>query len=107
MARHLWIRVHRACSLPIWVALDPDDMRRVQQSDRDDYGNTFHGVSIGARERFGPLPDPASDIAGPVGRDIPASVRDWALLPNLAGHAIGSAGLDRGELRRFSDAADC
>lgn len=62
------------------VALDPDYMRRVQESDHDDDGNDiFMGVFHPDRERYGPVLDPASDIVGPLGRDIPASVRDWAL----------------------------
>ena len=55
---------------------DPTTMRRVQESDDDDI---FMGVLHRAMRTRGPLLDPVSDIAGPLGRDIPASVRDWAL----------------------------
>ena len=91
------------------VALDPDYMRRVQESDRDDDGNDiFMGVFHPERERYGPLLDPTSDIVGPIGRDIPASVRDWALTsePRRAREA-GPAAWILEELRRFSDAAGC
>ena len=80
------------------VALDPDYMRRVQESDHDDDGNDiFMGVFHPDREMFGPLLDPASDIAGPVGRDIPASVRDWALTSeSRRAPEAGPPGLDSG-----------
>ena len=47
-------------------ALDPDYMRRVQESDHDDDGNDiFTGVFHPIREMYGPQLDPVSDIAGP------------------------------------------
>jgi hypothetical protein len=91
------------------VALDPDYMRRVQESDHDDDGNDiFMAVFHPCREMFGPLLDPASDIAGPLGRDIPASVRDWALTSeSRRALEAGPPAWILGELRRFSDAAEC
>jgi hypothetical protein len=90
------------------VALDPDYMRRVQESDHDDDGNDiFMGVFHLERGRYGPLLDPVSDIVGSLGRDIPASVRDWALTSE-PGRVRGSGApawvLE--ELRRFGDGAD-
>jgi len=91
------------------VALDPDYMLRVQESDHDDDGDDiFTCVFHPDRERFGPLLDPASDIVGPLGRDIPASVRDWALTsePRRAREADPPAWILE-ELRRFNDDAGC
>jgi len=87
------------------VALDPDYMRRVQESDHDDDGNDiFMGVFHPYRERYGPPLDPISDIAGSLGRDIPASVRDWALTsePRRV-REEGAPAWVLEELRRFSD----
>lgn len=90
------------------VALDSDYMRRVQESDHDDDGNDiFMGVFHPDRERYGPLLDPASDIVGPLGRDIPTSVRDWALTPEpRRARDAGAPAWILEELRRFNDAAE-
>ena len=81
MARQLWIRGSPSLRLPI---------------------------SGWRWTRFGPLLDPASDIVGPLGRDIPASVRDWALTsePRPAREAGPPAWILE-ELRRFNDDAGC
>jgi hypothetical protein len=84
-------------------------MLRVQESDHDDDGDDiFTCVFHPERERFGPLLDPSSDIVGPLGRDIPASVRDWALTsePRRAREADPPAWILEG-LRRFNDDAGC
>lgn len=60
------------------VVLRPEYMRQAFEASRDDDGNeTFRGV-YGSWRLF-PMPDPAVDIVHHLGRDIPASVRDWAL----------------------------
>jgi hypothetical protein len=64
------------------VALRPGYVRRVREAQRNDDGGegfmwafTHHEVN----EVINPPLDPATDIVLDLGRDIPSSVRDWAL----------------------------
>jgi hypothetical protein len=62
------------------VALRSGYVRRVHEAQRyDDGSDGFRSVFLPGREATNPPPDPASDIAGDLGRDIPSWVRDWAL----------------------------
>lgn len=64
------------------VILLPDYMRRAFVASRDDDGeDRFRGVYGAGRSC--PLPDPAVDIVHDLGRDIPASIRDWALTADI------------------------
>jgi hypothetical protein len=85
------------------VALDPGYVRRIWQQEHDRAGtNTFRGVFT--LLRYPPL-DPVADIAGPLGRDIPAWVRAWALAAEQA-TAVKPPAWIKEELLRFSDAAE-
>jgi len=61
------------------VALRPQYMRRVHAAQRGDDGSEgFQWAFTRGDREFPPL-DPAADIALDLGRDIPPSVREWAL----------------------------
>jgi hypothetical protein len=87
------------------VALRSDYVRRVHEAQRyDDGSDGFQSVFLPGREETNPPPDPASDIVGDLGRDIPSWVRDWALnaAPPSGGDPAAPAWvLD--ELLRFPD----
>lgn len=58
------------------VVLRPEYMRRAFEACRDDDGRAgFRGVYGGWSC---PPPDPVADIVHGLGRDIPASIRDWS-----------------------------
>jgi hypothetical protein len=61
------------------VALRPDYVRRVHQAQRNDDGRDGFRWAFTRHDQENPLLDPASDIVLDLGRDIPSSVRDWAL----------------------------
>jgi hypothetical protein len=60
------------------VALRPGYVRRVHEAQRDDGSDGFMWAFT-RHERENPPLDPAADIVLGLGRDIPSSVRDWAL----------------------------
>ena len=82
------------------------DLRAVPQPKMN--AEVVRGGIAASANHIPPLLDPASDIVGPLGRDIPASVRDWALTsePRRAREAGPPAWILE-ELRRFNDAAGC
>lgn len=61
------------------VALRPQYMRRVHDAQRGDDGSDGFWWAFARGERDIPPLDPAADIALDRGRDIPSSVREWAL----------------------------
>ena len=62
------------------VALRPDYVRRVHEAQRyDDGSDGFMRVFVALHEEINPPLDPAADIVSDLGRDIPSSVRNWAL----------------------------
>lgn len=71
------------------VVLRPEYMRRVYNLFcRDDDGAyNFRGVYT--HWSSCPRPDPAVDMVHGLGRDIPASVRDWALSADLPPEGVG------------------
>ncbi len=86
------------------VALDLGYVRRMRQQDHDEVGE-FTGVFKTLRYDFNPPLDPVADIAGPLGRDIPAWVRAWALAAEPT-PAVQPPAWIKEELLRFSDAAE-
>ena len=86
------------------VALDLGYVRRMRQQDHDEVGE-FTGVFQTLRYDFNPPLDPVADIAGPLGRDIPAWVRAWALAAEPT-PAVQPPAWIKEELLRFSDAAE-
>ena len=86
------------------VALRPDYVRRVREAQRNDDGSDGFVWVFTRHEQENPPLDPATDIVLDLGRDIPSSVRDWALTSER--HPGGAAEppswvLD--ELLRFGD----
>jgi hypothetical protein len=61
------------------VALRPQYMRRVHAAQRGDDGSEGFRWAFTRGDREIPPLDPATDIALDLGRDIPPSVREWAL----------------------------
>jgi hypothetical protein len=61
------------------VALRPQYMRRVHTAQRGDDGSEQFRWAFTRGDREIPPLDPADDIALDFGRDIPSSVREWAL----------------------------
>ncbi len=61
------------------VALRPGYVRRVHEAQRNDDGSDGFMWAFTRHEQENPPLDPASDIVLDLGRDIPSSVRDWAL----------------------------
>ena len=61
------------------VALRPQYMRRVHTAQRGDDGSEEFRWAFTRGDREIPPPDPATDLALDFGRDIPPSVREWAL----------------------------
>ncbi|MBR7837822.1 hypothetical protein KDL01_31395 [Actinospica durhamensis] len=61
------------------VALRPQYMRRVHESQRGDDGSEGFRWAFTRGDREVPPLDPATDIALDLGREIPSSVREWAL----------------------------
>jgi hypothetical protein len=61
------------------VALRPQYMRRVRAAQRGDDGSEGFRWALTRGDREIPPLDPAADIALDLGRDIPSSVREWAL----------------------------
>jgi hypothetical protein len=86
------------------VALDPGYVRRMRQQDHDGAGK-FTGVFKQVRYDFNLPLDPVADIEGPLGRDIPAWVRAWALAAKPT-PAVKPPAWIKEELLRFSDAAE-
>jgi hypothetical protein len=86
------------------VALRPGYLRRVHEAQRNDDGSDGFTWAFTRHERENPPLDPAADIVLDLGRDIPSSVRDWALTserhPGPAGQPPAWV-LD--ELLRFAD----
>jgi hypothetical protein len=86
------------------VALRPGYLRRVHEAQRNDDGSDGFTWAFIRHEQENPPLDPAADIVLDLGRDIPSSVRDWALTserhPGRAGQPPAWV-LD--ELLRFAD----
>ena len=61
------------------VALRPRYLRPVYEAQRDDDGSEGFRWAFTRGDRQNPLPEPATDIALDLGRDIPSPVREWAL----------------------------
>jgi hypothetical protein len=61
------------------VPLRAGYLRRVHEAQRNDDGSDGFTWAFTRRERENPTLDPAADIVLDLGRDIPSSVRDWAL----------------------------
>jgi hypothetical protein len=61
------------------VALRPQYLHRVHAAQRGDDGREGFWWAFTRGDRETPTLDPATDIALDLGRDIPASVREWAL----------------------------
>jgi hypothetical protein len=61
------------------VALRSGYVRRVHEAQRDDDGSDGFTWAFTRHEQENPPLDPAADIVLDLGRDIPSSVRDWAL----------------------------
>jgi hypothetical protein len=61
------------------VPLRAGYLRRVHEAQRNDDGSDGFTWAFTRNERENPPLDPAADIVVDLGRDIPSSVRDWAL----------------------------
>ena len=61
------------------VPLRAGYLRRVHEAQRNDDGSDGFTWAFTRRDRENPTLDPAADIVLDLGRDIPSSVRDWAL----------------------------
>jgi hypothetical protein len=86
------------------VALRPGYVRRVREAQRNDDGSDGFRWALTRRERENPPLDPAADIVLDLGRDIPSSVRDWALTSERhPGRAAEPPGWILDELLRFGD----
>jgi hypothetical protein len=86
------------------VPLRAGYLRRVHQAQRNDDGSNGFTWAFTRRERENPPLDPAADIVLDLGRDIPSSVRDWALTSERhPGRATEPPAWILDELLRFGD----
>jgi hypothetical protein len=86
------------------LALRPGYVRRVREAQRNDDGSDGFTWAFTRHERENPPLDPAADIVLDLGRDIPSSVRDWALTSERhPGRATAPPGWILDELLRFGD----
>jgi hypothetical protein len=86
------------------VALRPGYVRRVHEAQRNDDGSDGFTWAFTRHERENPPLDPAADIVLALGRDIPSSVRDWALTSERhPGRATAPPAWILDELLRFGD----
>jgi hypothetical protein len=86
------------------VALRPGYLRRVHEAQCNDDGSDGFRWAFTRGERENPPLDPAADIVLDLGRDIPSSVRDWALTSDRhPGRATAPPAWILDELLRFGD----
>jgi hypothetical protein len=84
------------------VALRSGYVRRVHEAQRNDDGSDGFMWAFTRHEQENPPLDPATDIVLDLGRDIPSSVRDWALTSERhPGHARQPPAWVLDELLRF------